>query len=320
MADTMSGRDAAGSTSDSWSTRLRRRRSWRLRRRVHLDARHERDQVGPLHLHRRDVGDDPALAEDHDPVGEAEDLLEVVGDEQHAGALGRASRRRASRTRADSVTPSEAVGSSSTSSCGSGEQRAGQGDELLLPPGEHPRPVGPAGCGRSPPDAGRRWPRRRAGLAGRAGDPRGRGPRWRRRRGRRRARGPATRSPGRPGGRAAGWPAADGRRRRWCRRRDRRPGRGRTRATTCRRPSRRRGRPPRRLARSATRRGAPRRHRTASGRRPPPAQRSPTSCACLHPPGPNLPFPRPWTHLAAADGTRPRRTDGRPCPPVAVPA
>ena len=94
MADTMSGqrrrRLHVGELVDEAPQALQ----LALGRRVHLDARHQRDEVGPLHLHRRDVGDDPALAEDHDPVGEAEDLLEVVGDEQHAGALRRASRRR----------------------------------------------------------------------------------------------------------------------------------------------------------------------------------------------------------------------------------
>ena len=71
-----------------------------------------------MHLQRRDVGDDPALAEHHDPVGEAEDLLEVVGDEQHAGARRRAARATRRWTRAVSATPSDAVGSSSTSSAG----------------------------------------------------------------------------------------------------------------------------------------------------------------------------------------------------------
>ena len=50
---------------------------------VELDAGHHRDQILAMHFQRGDLGDHPPLPEDGDPIGQGEDELQVVGDEQH---------------------------------------------------------------------------------------------------------------------------------------------------------------------------------------------------------------------------------------------
>jgi hypothetical protein len=55
------------------------------RRRVDLDARDERGDVVGVHLETRDVGDDPPVAQNGDPVGEVEHLLEAVRHQEDGG-------------------------------------------------------------------------------------------------------------------------------------------------------------------------------------------------------------------------------------------
>ena len=65
------------------------------------------------------VGDDAAVAQDDDAVGEPEHLVDVVRGEQDGRAAARARSAVSSSTWADSLTPSDAVGSSRISSRGS---------------------------------------------------------------------------------------------------------------------------------------------------------------------------------------------------------
>ncbi len=86
MAETISGSEAAGSASDSWSARLCSRLIWRLAIELNVHAGHQRDHVAALHLDRGDVGHRAAVTQHDDPVGQREDLFQVVRGEQHAGA------------------------------------------------------------------------------------------------------------------------------------------------------------------------------------------------------------------------------------------
>ena len=93
------GSDADGATSDSWSTRLCSRCSCLRAVESVSHAGHQVDDVVGVDLERGHVGDQPAVAQHEDAVGEVEDLLHAVRDEQQAHArragAGAAARRRA---------------------------------------------------------------------------------------------------------------------------------------------------------------------------------------------------------------------------------
>ena len=84
MADTISGNDAAGSTSDSWSTRLRSRCSWRRA----IESISMPDMSATMSSRCTSSGETSAttaaVAEHDHPVGQREDLIEVVGHQQDA--------------------------------------------------------------------------------------------------------------------------------------------------------------------------------------------------------------------------------------------
>ena len=264
MADTMSGSDAAGSTSDSWSTRLRRRWSWRRA----VESISMPDMSATRSARCTSIGDTSATTRPW-----------------RRTTIRSARPKTCSRSWVTSSMPAPCVAAARRISSwtrtrlGHAQRRRrlveqqqprarpaapGQGDELALPPREHPdRPVERQVVAPRP-GAGPRRPR----VASPSSDeqPTGSRPRYD-------VGGhvevvaqpvvlPDDLDAGRRGpGRA--WPAGACRRTGSGPRRPRRCGRGRRRATTCRRRSRRPARRPRR--------------RRCAGRRP--AARSPRRSA-----------------------------------------
>ena len=140
--------------------------------------RGERDGVGPRRAEPdrpaaieallidggRAVGDDPAVVEDDDPVGDLVGLLEVVGGEQDRPALGREAPACRPRTPAGSRRPSPRSARRGRRRSGSPAIADREPDALRLAAGQRLRPAGRPSAVRPGP-AGRRR-RQRVGSRG----------------------------------------------------------------------------------------------------------------------------------------------------------
>ena len=209
MADTTSGSDAVGSTSDSCSTRLPSRRSWRLA----VESISSPDCRATTSSGWTSRGVTSATTRPWRSTtmrsASSNTWSSWWRDQQDGGAPGPQLAAPGRSTWAVSLRPSEAVGSSRISSAGSPLQRPGDGDGLALPArqgGHRPAQVGDVDADAGPAPAGPRRACRRPTAARGAAPARGTG--WRPCRGCRTGRGPATRRRSRPGAPRRGWGAS----------------------------------------------------------------------------------------------------------------